>query len=354
MVFTPSKGSLEFPPLLDFLPEEERWPLPPFAWDHEAIDEHAFQPCELELVNGSTVAGELLAFEPLAARLQFRRDAAGAAVAVPFDKLRRVDLTVPLEPQRHARCMPVAENEREYRVTRTDGSTVVGLTVGRVETSFGVFLFPPVDVDRTVTRRFVPRGAYRSVEFGATAVEQATGAWIDDRDELLAAIAQQPHAPVLPMGRALLDLGLVTPLQIERALAQQAADRDKPLGQLLVDTGVVAAVDLEAALAHKMGYPLVDVERFPIEPAALRKLPVRTVLAMQALPLLVDGKRLIVAVASPARIPSLAMLRALADVTPVAVLARRTELGLKLASLVQQDVWAPVVPADVPAPDTQS
>ena len=354
MVFTPRKPGLEFPPLFDILPEEERWPQPPFAWGHEPVDEHAFQPCRLELVNGQSVDGEMMRFEPMAGRIEFRRDASSGAVAVPFDKLRSIALTEPLVPQSHSRGMPVAEHECEFRLVRGDGSTLAGLTVGRVENQFGLYLFPPVDVDRTVTRLFVPRTAYREVQFGPTVVETATGAWLHTREALAAAIAMQEQAPVLPRGQALLNLGMVTSRQIERALAQQTPERDKPLGQMLVDAGVIASSDLEAALAHKMGYPLVDVDRFPIDPAAMRCLPVRTVISMQALPLMIHQGRLVFAVASPSKVPSLNMLRAMANVAPVAVLARRLQLGLKLASLVQQDVWAPVVPAELPPDDGKS
>ena len=46
-----------------------------------------------------------------------------------------------------------------------------------------------------------------------------------------------------------------------------------PLGELLVRMGVVSRDDLQVALARKMGYPLVDLDAFPVEAEALRKLP---------------------------------------------------------------------------------
>lgn len=351
MVYTPpKKGSQPFPQLFDILPQEERWPLPPFGWDHEAIDDFSIQPCRLQLRTGLAVDGGLVALEAAAGRLQFRHPQSQKIVPVAFDVLRSVTLTRPLVPMAHAGSVPTPEHECDFRIELVDGSTLSGTTVGKVESAFGVFLFPPVDVDSSVTRVFVPRGALKRVEFGATTLEKAASRWIRDPRELIAAIERQDKAPVLPMGQALLNLGLATPSQIERALTQQGPERQKPLGQTLVDAGIVSPVDLEAALAHKMGYPLVDVERFPIDPAATRRLTLRTVQSIQALPLMIDGHHLVLAVASPSRVSSLKVLKAMADVTPVAVLARRSALNRVLAAMSTQDDWAPAVPGELQPP----
>lgn len=354
MVYTPpKKGSQPFPQLFDILPQEERWPLPPFGWDHEAVDEFAIQPCRLQLRTGLSVEGAMLAFEAAAGRLQFRHASGRSHVAVPFDQLRSVTLTKPLVPLAHAGTLPTPEHERDFRIELVDGTTLTGTTVGCVESEFGVFLFPPVEVDASVTRVFVPRSACRSVEFGPTTVEKAASRWIRSPAELVAALERQETAPVLPMGEALLNLGLATPGQIARALAQQGPENDKPLGEMLVAAGIVSPVDLEAALAHKMGYPLVDVEHFPIDPAATRRLTLRTVQSIQALPLMIDGARMVLAVASPSRVSSLKVLKAMTDVMPVAVLARRSVLSRILAAMSTQDVWAPAVPAEQqPPPDS--
>jgi type IV pilus assembly protein PilB len=51
-----------------------------------------------------------------------------------------------------------------------------------------------------------------------------------------------------------------------------------------------------------MGYPLVDLERFPIDRSALAMLPRRAAIAYRMLPLLRDGARLVVAVDRPGRV----------------------------------------------------
>ena len=54
-----------------------------------------------------------------------------------------------------------------------------------------------------------------------------------------------------------------------------------PLGELLVREGLITRDDLQTALARKMGYPQVDLEAFPIDVEALRKLPVAAALRLR-------------------------------------------------------------------------
>src|SRR5439155_366194 len=86
----------------------------------------------------------------------------------------------------------------------------------RLETADGLFLFTPVDEARSVQRMFVPRWAYHRAEFGASAEETAAQRWISDPQTLLQAIEQQNRKPVLPIGQALLDLGMLTREQLEQ------------------------------------------------------------------------------------------------------------------------------------------
>jgi hypothetical protein len=344
-----SKPMLEFPPLLDIEPEEEHWPAPPIGWDHEAVSPYAVQRGRLHLSSGREIEGDLHRFEPLASRLLFRPAGSNVTAAVTFDQLRSCTLVEPLKPKPHAGTLPLAEHERDFRIELADGTLFTGPTVGRVESHRGVFLVPPVEVDLSLQRMFLPRTAYRKVEFGPTAVESAAAvSWITTPEDLLAAIERQPTAPVLPTGTALIHMGLATTRQIERALQAQAEKPDSPLGQILVAAGIVTQYDLEAALAHKMGYPLVDVERFPIQLEATRRLSVRAALSLQALPLMLDGDRLIVAVDSPSREARLRTLQVTSNLTPVAVLARRHELSRRLAAMTAQDIWAGAVPPATP------
>jgi len=70
---------------------------------------------------------------------------------------------------------------------------------------------------------------------------------------------------------------------------------------LLVRMGVVSREDLQVALSRKMGYPLVDIDTFPAEADALRKLTYAVAIRLKVMPLLVRDGRLVVALDDPAR-----------------------------------------------------
>nr|WP_077038238.1 ATPase, T2SS/T4P/T4SS family [Pelomonas sp. KK5] len=120
-------------------------------------------------------------------------------------------------------------------------------------------------------------------------------------DQLMHAIAQQAKMPMVRIGEALLALDLISEAQLAQALEQQREDRTVPLGELLVRKGIVTRQQLQSALARKMGYPLVDVETFPVEPDAIAKLPQAVARRLEILPLVVREGRLVVAMEDPTR-----------------------------------------------------
>jgi len=155
--------------------------------------------------------------------------------------------------------------------------------------------------------------------------------------ELLEAIDRQRRMPVLPIGQSLLNLGLVTQEQLDHALAQPG---DTPLGERLVASRVISPSDLHTAIAHKMGYPLVDLTRFPIDPVAAGKLPLRSAVKHRALPIMIDGNRLVVAVDRPSRVAELQPLYSVSMYTVVPVLASKNQILLALSGQSQHDTWS--------------
>ncbi|HWP19473.1 MAG TPA: ATPase, T2SS/T4P/T4SS family [Burkholderiaceae bacterium] len=164
-------------------------------------------------------------------------------------------------------------------------------------------------------------------------------------DQLLAALEQQSRMPMVRIGEALLSLGMVTQAQLEEALAQQKQDRSVPLGELLVQRQWVSRQDLQSALAHKMGYPLVDVANFPVEPEALRKVPFAMAMRLHALPLLLRDSRLVVALEDPSSRSAIDELEFATQVKVVPALARSGAIDEALRTAYARvgvtDVWSP-------------
>lgn len=215
---------------------------------------------------------------------------------------------------------------------------VEGRTLGHVETPEALFLYPAVDEARAVQRVLVPRSAYTRCEFGPSAEEVAAQQWIRSPEALWLALAEQARRPVQALGYSLLALGLLTPDQLDRALAD--ATPDTPLGERLVAGGLLSRGELQMALAHKMGYPFVDVERFPLEAAAVEKLPHKIAVSARALPLMIDGSRLPIAVDHPGRLLKLKEWAAYSSLTLLPALASKPRILLALARCAKGDVWA--------------
>lgn len=337
-------AELTFPTLE--APEDEawRWPAPPFArWRVEPVME-AQHPCVLQTPSGDTLEGELLGFRGDAGRLTFRYRSDGKPLALPFSRFSRLSLAEPIglaDPNTGVPLLslPLASEQRSVRLSNGARVQQEIVTLGELERPEGLYLYEPVVSDECQVRAvFVPRSAYTRCDIGPTALDWAAEHWISEPDELLQAIARQQRMTVLPLGHALRHLGLATQEQLEHALAQPMGDI--PLGERLVALRVISEADLQSAIAHKMGFPIVDLTRFPIDPNALRTIPVKVAIACRCVPLLLDGKRLIVAVDRPQRLDKLRERHVLPDLQPVPVIASRAHIKAAFADLVQQDAWA--------------
>jgi hypothetical protein len=336
-------------PVIDFAEEATpwEWPLPDFIKLHVVPPRHDVpQPCTLDLTTGGSIAGELLQFDADARLLRFRLRADSAPIDLPFGRFRRLTLTEPLTALPRpfgmpAWRMPSAEEERRYHLR--DGSVEVlnGVTLAHIDNALGLFLYPPINEDRAVQRAFVPAAAGLRAEFGPTAVDEASEHWIGTPGELLAALERQRQMAVRPLGESLLALGLVTRTQLTRALA--ATDAEHPLGERLVADGTISGADLQTALAHKMGYPIVDLTRFPVDPAALRRVPQHKIGEAKALPILLHGSRLVIAVDRLSRINGLRELQDFLQTPIVPVLAPQRHLQLAYAA-ARQDMWGAYAP----------
>lgn len=332
-------------PTLDFTsPEEWEWAAPPLAWRHVPAPSNGIpQPCSIVTVSGETVHGEMFNFDPTAGNITFRSTVDSPRGLLGFSSIRRLTLLDPLRaaPQgagEPSDRLPVVTKIREYVLHSSDTgqAPMTGRTAGHVEIAAGLYLFTPVEDDTALQRVFVPRSAYSSSEFGPSAEEVAARLWINSPKELIEAIDRQQKMRVQPIGQSLLALGLMTQAQLDSALARPT--RDRPLGESLVANGAISHSDLQTALAHKMGYPLVDLTRFPVDPAALAMVPPDVAERYRVMPLIVDKGRLIVAVDKPSRVDELRSLHFRVQTSIVPVLAPGTQITVAVERL-SRGVW---------------
>jgi hypothetical protein len=331
------------PPLTLDTPELWAWPAPPLAWQHEPSPaNHIAQLCSIEIAPGNTLHGEMRDFDPVAGNVSFCSTADGDPVLLGASSFRRLTLTTPLKAVSQISGVqvargPAAAQVRDYTLhVAAQAPSMTGRTAGYVEAAAGLYLFTPVNEEAALQRVFVPRCAYSHCEFGPSAEEIAARLWISSPQALVDAIERQERMPVLPLGQSLLALGLLTQVQLNRELAKPVGAR--PLGEALVAAGLISNTDLQTAIAHKMGYPMVDLTRFPVDPSAVARAPKDIAVRHCMLPLMLDRGRLIVAVDRPSRITELRSLHVYLQTTLVPVLASAIQITAALDKL-SRDVW---------------
>ena len=340
-----------------------RWPTPPLASYPAARAQLDHEPCEIVGLNGRVMQGRLNLFVPEDQVAHIQVPPARTTMPLRFGQFRCLSLKRPLlplsEPLHEAGEQAQALGERpatDYVIDLQGGGELSGRTVGWIEASYGLFLFPPEDETGGVTRLFVPREVVASSRFGpplgetlvaseALTLEQVDQAvalqaamrqrklgdillnqQVVSPDQLLSALEQQSRMPMIRIGEALIALGLITDAQLEEALRQQQSDRTVPLGELMIRLGLITRQDLIDALARKMGYPLVDLMHFPIDPDALSKVPFSTAARLSAVPLMWRDGSLIVAVEDPSKHTVLSELEFASQCRIVPVLAQSTQI----------------------------
>jgi type II secretory ATPase GspE/PulE/Tfp pilus assembly ATPase PilB-like protein len=117
-------------------------------------------------------------------------------------------------------------------------------------------------------------------------------------DELRAAIASQSHE-IVHTGDALVSAGLLLQEDLERALAVQRDMPGTPLGEILVKMGLVTQEKLARAMADRLGVPVVDVNRFPVEDEARARVPTSVCSRLNLLPLMMHDGAVVVAMPNP-------------------------------------------------------
>ncbi len=335
------------------------WPAPPQE-GYPALQEVDPQaPCELVGPTGGTTRVRLIEFDGDAGTVLLQAPQARKPVAIRFEQFLRLALLTPVPPVSKFGNDKKKFRPDFYHVTHKSGQTSFGLTLGVVERPAGVFLFEPVDEQASVKRIFIPRAGIARFDLGADAealiTPSMTAAPVEveagpsaasavpaspalpsraekvaeilsetpatTAKELEAGIARQARMPIVRLGEALVALGHITAQQLQAAIEEQRSDRGVPIGELLVRKGLVTRENLQSALARKMGYPVVDLSKFPPDTEALVLVNKALAARVQALPLMVRQGRLIVAVEDPSRAKALDEVEFAAGCKVVPVLA---------------------------------
>ena len=361
-----------------------RWPTPPYAFFPADIEQTEAQDCEITAIGGRRVAGKLTFFLPEQDALEFQLPRATTTQTIYLGEILTLRLTRPirLAPASGAALDPAlagAPALQPFQLVLHNGEVIEGTTLGHVTESFGTFLFPPVgEADElSVERLFVPCASLKNLSIGrylgqmlvdheivdpehvelALAEQDAMrsqriGDYLVEKNivseaQLLEALAKQQSMPVMRLGEALLELGMIKHAQLEEALQKQREDRSTPLGRILVGMGVLTDEDLHQVLARKLGFPVVDLDNFPVDANALRMIPEGVVNRLKVIPVLAHDGMLIVALEDPMRVNRLNELRFLTQFKVVPVVAPKRQIDAVLRKRFGPEVlWFEPITAD--------
>jgi len=345
-----------------------RWPSPPFFQPTAAESSSESLACELTLIDGRAMLGDLIRFEPHEDIIELRVPVRSHPVRVHLDRVRWIKRAQPEEliPDEDALAgigttPPEAFGRRELSIDLQDGTILEGRTQGFVKEKTGVFVFLVQDSPTQVIPCFVPARQIKDLRIGpllgdtlvsrqmlspealATALQEQSrlraeriGEYLTERaivarEDLQRAILEQKHRPAARLGEVLLEAKLITHDQLQRALAIQAEHREKRLGDILIETGAVSLRLIQVALADKLGIPYVNVRDFALESATLRLINPEFAIRKAVLPLLHTAESLVIAVENPLALDFAQDLRFATGLTIVPVIADPAELKARIA-----------------------
>ncbi len=127
------------------------------------------------------------------------------------------------------------------------------------------------------------------------------------------------------IGLLLLDKGLITKKDLDRAIEEQQATGER-LDKVLVRLGIVTREQVLEAMGDQFHMPVVDLMEVKVDEQTLRTLPAKLVYKQKCVPIRADGDTLTVATSDPFELSVLDELRLLAGRTIDLVLADEDQL----------------------------
>jgi type IV pilus assembly protein PilB len=136
----------------------------------------------------------------------------------------------------------------------------------------------------------------------------------------------------------LLEMGLLSQVQLEEALAEQQHSGEK-LSRILVRRGYITEQQLLAVLESILGIPHVQFDHIKIDPAVVKLIPTRLIRKHYILPVSVDQRRLTLAMVDPLNYEAIDDVRILTglDVLPVIVSEKEMNTAIQQYAAFQVD-----------------
>jgi type II secretory ATPase GspE/PulE/Tfp pilus assembly ATPase PilB-like protein len=140
---------------------------------------------------------------------------------------------------------------------------------------------------------------------------------------------QADKSPKKRLGEMLIEEGLITSSQLEKAVAQQKL-QGGTLNEILLRQGAVKAEQLATILSIKLNLPLIDLKRHVIQPQALRLIPEEMARKYTLIPMDIVNDSLMVVMADPEDVRTIEDIKAQAKM--------RIEVALGIPSDIERAI----------------
>lgn len=151
----------------------------------------------------------------------------------------------------------------------------------------------------------------------------------------------------LRIGEVLRDAGLLSAVDLDRALSEQRRRKGRRLGEILVDLNALTERDLALTLGHKFALPFVEPEQLVVSPPAVALVGLDLIERLQVLPLALSERALTVAVADPTDNAVVEALRVATKRRICLVVTTSSALKTQIDEVVRR--LRASVPADAPS-----
>ena len=341
-------------------------------WDHddEFVVGDKKLKCSAEGWNGNSMSGYLLDFNPEARSIKLLPTGADRAVVLKFTQIKRLKLEHldgidrDFSPSILSDDTGPASGSGHFSfvIHLKDAAIFSGLAHAHKRKSYGLWLFPKRALDDDPFRVFMPKSAITRLEIKNTAGQSeldtdfkpldfddtvaaeletldlaeavnAPSSMVENQQQLMAALENQANLKPVPIGEALRGLGKISHEQLALALQRQKEDKKVPLGQVLVDMKLVSPADLQVAFARKLGYPFLDLKKFPVDVGALRHVSFAMASRLKILPVLEMGNSVVVAMLDPLQFKVIEELEFTTQRKVIPVVTTSTDLPLTIAKL---------------------
>lgn len=338
------------------------WPTPPYFSVGNNANIQDTKTCYIYKRDGAKVIGNLIGFQTDKSSIIFSSIRGKNNADINLEDIKRIILIEPITLDKQqtnlesrAKELYPASERQQFTVTYHDKEIFKGETIGHINTTHGLFLFTPEDIEN-IGRTYIPHQAIESYQIGSKvgeilieekkASKNDVDAAIDRQNKLRAqrigdylsehkiisteqledAIEFQKSQPILKLGEALRQLNLITSEQLDDALTNQKQNRNIPLGQILIDMNVIDDRTLKGVLAKKMGIPFVILSSFNFDSSAISMVDQALAQKYTLMPLCTQGDKLIVAFENPLSIEAQERLRFLTQKTIVPAMASREDI----------------------------